>query len=108
MNLMVDEMAELVQEADRDATADPRYAQVDRILLPIPVRARFADRRRRSHGNGLEIGTQRMQLRRGSQRTLKLRRQRTATRKCNDFLEVPQPRLAFSSNATGVSALSHV
>ena len=64
MNLVVDEMTELVQKADRGTAAYARNTQVDRILLAVPVSTGLADRRRESNGDGLEVGAQRVQARR--------------------------------------------
>jgi hypothetical protein len=75
---MVDEMAKLVKEAERNPSAEPGDAQVDRVLLAVPIRAGLADRRRRTDGNGFEVGPQSVQARCCCECTLELGHQRAS------------------------------
>ena len=69
---MVDEVAELVQEAERDPPVSTRDAQVDRIGLPQPVAPGLACGRGGADGNRLEVGMQEVQRVRRRERTSEL------------------------------------
>ena len=56
--LVVDEVAELVEEAERDPAVPPRDAQVDRFAVAEAVAAALARRRGRTDRHRLEIGVE--------------------------------------------------
>ena len=58
---MVDEVPELVEEAERHPAVPPRHAHVDRVALAQAVAAALARRRRGADGNGEEIGAEEME-----------------------------------------------
>ncbi len=104
---MIEEMSELVQKSQRGASADARHAKIDRISLAKSVRAGLADRRGRSYRNRFEIRSKRVEARRCSKRTTKLRRERTSPRQRDHVFQRTQPRLAFARDTTWIPALSH-
>ena len=75
---MVDEVPQLVQEAERDAVVPPRDAQVDGVAVAEAVAAALARRRRRPHRNRLEVGVENVQRVCGCERAGKLRMERAA------------------------------
>ena len=77
---MVEEVAELVQESERDTSPDPRDAQVNRVAEAEAVRPGLGDGRGRPDRHRLEIGMQTVQPRRGRECMVELARQRTAAR----------------------------
>ena len=78
VDLVVEQMTELVQEPERNASADARDAHVDRVASAEAVRAGFGDRRRWSHRNRFEIGEEAVQPRCCRKRTLELPCERAA------------------------------
>ena len=78
--LVVDEVAELVQEAERDSAVPSRDAQVDGIGFSQPVAAGLARGRGGADGNRLQVGVQEMQRIRRSERPRELGVERTASR----------------------------
>ena len=87
--LVVDEVPELVQEAERDPAVAARDAQIDGIAMSKPVAAGLARRRGRAHGHGLEVGTDRVQRVCGCEGTIELRVERAASRQPQDVRERP-------------------
>jgi hypothetical protein len=77
---VVEQVAELVQESERNTSADARHAEVDRITTPKAVGAGLADRRGRPDRHRLEIRVQTVQAGRSVECTLELARERAATR----------------------------
>ena len=78
--LVIDEMAELVHEAERDPAVTPRDPQVDGILLPQPVTAALARRGRRPHGYSVEVRVEEMERVRCSERPRELGIERAPAR----------------------------
>ena len=56
--VVVEEVSELVQEAECCSSAEPRHPNVDGISLAKPVRPCLARRRSRPDRNGLEVRAQ--------------------------------------------------
>jgi hypothetical protein len=78
--LVVDEVAELVQEAERDPAVPSRDAQVDGIGFSQPVAAGLARGRGGANWNRLQVGVEEMQRIRRSERPCKLGVERAASR----------------------------
>ena len=77
---MIDEVSQLVQEAERDAAVPARNAQVDGVAVAEPIAAALARGRGRPHRHGLEVGVEDVQRVRGSEGARELRIERTAPR----------------------------
>lgn len=95
--LVVDEVPELVQEAERDPAVAPRDAEVDRVAVTEPVTAALARGGGCAHGDGLEVGVEDVQRTRGRQRLGELRIDRAAPRQLHDLGQwarawLPAPR----------------
>ena len=59
--LVVDEVPELVEEAERDAPVAPRDTHVDGVAVSESVAAALARRRGRMHRDRIEVGVDKVE-----------------------------------------------
>jgi hypothetical protein len=77
---MVDEVAELVEKAERDPSVPAGDAEVDRIAVAQPVAPRLARGRGGADGDRIEVRVQKVQRVRRRERTRELGKERAAVR----------------------------
>src|SRR6266508_1418032 len=105
--LVIDQVAELVEEPDRDAPASRRDPDVDRVALPKAVGPGLAGGRGRTYRHDGEVGTKAVQGRRRRQRSNELGRERTPPRQRDDVLQRAQPGRPLTGHAARVAAACH-
>jgi len=66
---VIDQVAQLVQEAEGDPAVPARHAQVDRIAFPQPVATGLAYRRRGADGHRIEVCVEHMNCVGGGKRS---------------------------------------
>ena len=103
--LVIDEVAELVQEAERDPAVTPRDPHIDGILFAAPVTAALARRRRRAHGYRVEVGDEEMERVGGCKRLGQVGIQRASPGQPDDLRETAKTGLSAASHGKWVPAL---
>src|SRR5687768_10009087 len=105
---MVDEVPELVEEAERHPPVAPRDPQVDRVAVAGAVAPGLARRRRRPHGHSLDVGVEEVEALGGSKRSAQLRVQRAPPRQRHDLFQRTQTGKARTADGSrGTTSTAH-